>query len=182
MDISSRLDSEYLAAQNLLPEGLLDFADLSESRKRKKDRRTSAPKPAMPPSVSIIDHFVEGIDGHSVTVRVYTPEAQRRNSPAFYWVHGGRLVLGDVPSNDPWCAEAAHELNVVVASVEYRLAPEFPYPIPLEDCYTGLTWLFQRAANFGIDSSKIAIGGNSAGGGLAAGLAMPAALDRFLNA
>jgi len=172
VDISSRLDSEHLAALDLLPDDLLDLADLAESRTRINDHWANAPEPPMPESVSIVDHLGEGVDGHSVMVRVYTPIAKRQNSPTFYWIHGGGLVLGDVSISDPWCAEVAQELNVVVASVEYRLAPEFPYPIPLEDCYTGLTWLFQSAAALSIDVSRIAIGGGSAGGGLAAGLAM----------
>jgi len=130
------------------------------------------PKPEMPPSVSIVDHFVDGFDGHPLMVRLYTPDTDRPNSPGFYWVHGGGLILGDVSSTDPWCAEVACELDVVVASVEYRLAPESPYPIPLEDCYAGLAWFFDQAATSSIDSSKIAIGGGSAGAGLAAGLAM----------
>jgi len=126
----------------------------------------------MPSTVSIVDHLVNGFDGHSVMIRVYTPDAAKTNGPGFYWVHGGGFVVGDVSTGDPWCVEVAQELNLVVASVEYRLAPENPYPIPLEDCYTGLTWLFRSATALGIDRSRIAIGGSSAGGGLAAGLAI----------
>jgi acetyl esterase/lipase len=63
-------------------------------------------------------------------------------------------------------------LGAVVASVEYRVAPEFPYPIPMEDCYSGLEWFFAKADEFGVDPNRIALGGASAGGGLAAGLAL----------
>jgi acetyl esterase/lipase len=74
--------------------------------------------------------------------------------------------------NDDFCAAIADELGIVVASVEYRLAPEHPYPAPLEDCYAGLTWFAAAAPEFGADASNLAIGGASAGGCLAAGLAL----------
>ncbi|GMQ93855.1 MAG: alpha/beta hydrolase [Acidimicrobiia bacterium] len=171
-DVSSRLDSEHLAALNLLPSSLLDLTDLAESRKRINGRWAAMPKPEIPASVSIVDHLVEGFDGHPLMVRLYKPDTERPSSPGFYWVHGGGLILGDVSNSDPWCAEVACDLDVVVASVEYRLAPEFPYPIPLEDCYAGLTWFFDHATATGMNGSRIAIGGSSAGAGLAAGLAM----------
>jgi acetyl esterase/lipase len=82
------------------------------------------------------------------------------------------MVLGDVAMSDDSCAAMAHELKIVVASVEYRLAPEHPFPAPLEDCYAGLAWLSACADERGVDRARIAIGGPSAGGGLAAGLAL----------
>ena len=77
------------------------------------------------------------------------------------------MIAGSVEMSDPNCAAIASRLRVVVGSVEYRLAPEHPYPEPLEDCYTGLQWMWTRAA-------ELAIGGASAGGGLAASLALMA--------
>lgn len=172
VDISARLDSVHDAALASLPNGLLDLTDLADARKRLNARRAAMPIPELPASVSITDHLVDGFDGHSLMVRVYRSDTERTNKPGFYWTHGGGLILGDVSSSDPWCAEIAHKLGVVVASVEYRLAPEFRYPIPLEDCYAGLIWFFENAPAFGIDNTRIAIGGGSAGAGLTAGLAM----------
>ncbi len=115
-----------------------------------------------PPGVSIVrlDH---------ISIRLHTPAEQQTPGPVFLWIHGGGYVLGTASQDDPLCAQVARNLGVTVAAVDYRLAPRFPYPIPLEDCYDALAWL---AAQPFTDPSRIAIGGASAGGGLAAGLAL----------
>ncbi len=82
------------------------------------------------------------------------------------------MVLGKVEHDDDLCMARAERLRAVVASVEYRLAPEHPFPAPVEDCYAGLKWFAGQADGFGVDRGRIAIGGASAGGGLAAGLAL----------
>jgi acetyl esterase/lipase len=107
-----------------------------------------------------------------VVVRLYRPAQLVIPAPALLWIHGGGMVLGDLDMDDDWCASTAAQVGIVVASVDYRLAPEHPFPSPLEDCYTGLRWLTHQAQALGIDSSRIAIGGASAGGGLAAGLGL----------
>lgn len=104
-----------------------------------------------------------------VSVHVFRPAAARPRTPALLWIHGGGMVLGDAAQDSALCRRIADELNVVVVSVEYRLAPEHPFPTPLEDCYTALRWL---AAQPDIDPARIAIGGQSAGAGLAAALAL----------
>jgi acetyl esterase/lipase len=87
-------------------------------------------------------------------------------------MHGGGYVFGTYAGDDPrfdrWCKQ----LNCVGISVEYRLAPETPYPGPIEDCYAGLVWAYREAANLNIDPTRLGIGGASAGGGLAAALAL----------
>lgn len=95
--------------------------------------------------------------------------ANQNGRPALLWIHGGGMVIGHARMDARFCAHVARELGMIVASVEYRLAPEHPYPTPLEDCYTALSWL---AAQPDVDPARIAIGGASAGGGLAAGLAL----------
>ena len=92
----------------------------------------------------------------------------RRSRPALLWMHGGGYVIGNAAQDDDLCRAYVDRLGVVVASVDYRLAPRHPYPAPLEDCYSVLTWL---AGLPGVDPHRIAIGGASAGGGLAAALA-----------
>jgi acetyl esterase/lipase len=106
---------------------------------------------------------------HGVTVRLFRPRTPRPAAPALLWIHGGGFVIGSAAQDDAQCRRFAERLNIVVASVDYRLAPEHPFPIPLEDCYTALAWLARRDD---VDSGRIAIGGASAGGGLAAGLAL----------
>lgn len=104
-----------------------------------------------------------------VSVRVFRPVTARHPAAALLWIHGGGLVIGDAAQDDRACRRWADQLGIVVASVEYRLAPEHPFPIPLEDCYTALRWL---AGQPHVAADRIAIGGASAGGGLAAALAL----------
>jgi acetyl esterase/lipase len=104
-----------------------------------------------------------------VGVRLYRPAGTTAATPALLWIHGGGYVLGTAAQDDLLCRRFVKTLGISVASVDYRLAPEYPYPAPLEDCYTALTWL---AGLPGVDGDRIAIGGASAGGGLAAALAL----------
>ena len=107
----------------------------------------------------------------TASVRLYgwTPEGPPR--PAMLWIHGGGYVLGSAAQDDEVCTYLSAHVGIPVASVEYRLAPEHPFPAPLDDCYEALCWLARQAS---IDESRLAIGGASAGGGLAAALALMA--------
>lgn len=107
--------------------------------------------------------------GSGAGVRLFRPVGATEPTPALLWIHGGGYVVGDARQDDPICGRFSRRLGITVASVEYRLAPEHPYPVPLEDCYSALTWLFSLP---GVDPGRIAIGGASAGGGLAAALAL----------
>ena len=100
--------------------------------------------------------------------RLYRPADSDRPSPALLWIHGGGYLLGSPEQDDALCRRYVGRLGIVVAAVRYRLAPQHPYPIPVEDCYQVLTWL---AGLPGVDRDRIAIGGASAGGGLTAALA-----------
>ncbi len=101
-------------------------------------------------------------------VRLFRPASAAEPTPALVWIHGGGYVMGSAAQDDALCRRFSTRLGVTVASVDYRLAPEHPYPAPLEDCYAALTWL---AGLNSVDSRRVAIGGASAGGGLAAALA-----------
>jgi acetyl esterase/lipase len=107
--------------------------------------------------------------GSGVRVRLHRPVGVEQPAPALLWIHGGGYVIGSAQQDDELCRRFARALGVTVAAVDYRLAPEHPYPAPLEDCYAALTWL---AALPAVDPARIAIGGASAGGGLAAALAL----------
>ena len=102
-------------------------------------------------------------------MRLHRPAGVSQPGPALLWIHGGGYVIGTAQQDDELCRRFARALGVTVAAVDYRLAPEHPYPTPLEDCYAALTWL---AALPAVDPARIAIGGASAGGGLAAALAL----------
>lgn len=106
---------------------------------------------------------------NSVSVRVWRPRSRTDPSPALLWIHGGGMVMGSAAQDNRFCRRLSEKLNIFVSSVEYRLAPEHPFPAPLEDCYQALVWL---AAQPDIDPARIAIGGASSGGGLAAALAL----------
>ncbi|MDE3205504.1 MAG: alpha/beta hydrolase [Acidobacteriota bacterium] len=116
------------------------------------------------------DHRVPGTP--EVPVRVHRARGAEGLLPCVYSIHGGGYVMGSYDMDDArfdsWCPE----LGVVGVSVEYRLAPEVPYPGPLEDCYRGLRWVHDRAEELGIDRDRIGVAGGSAGGGLAAALAL----------
>ena len=107
-----------------------------------------------------------------VVVRVHRPKGATGALPCVYSIHGGGYIIGSYEMDDAkfdvWCRQH----NIVGVSVEYRLAPETPYPGPLEDCYAGLKWTYDRAGEIGVDPNKIGITGVSAGGGLCAGLAL----------
>ncbi|GLK27949.1 esterase [Agromyces luteolus] len=139
-----------------------------------------APKTAEGVGFERVDFVVPGTG-----VRVFTPtdaatsvapeatsaESESGARGALLWIHGGGLVIGAAAQDDPWCARLAERLGIVVVSVEYRLAPEHPFPAPLDDCVAAWQWLQDAAAARGIDPARVAVGGQSAGGGLAAALA-----------
>jgi acetyl esterase/lipase len=107
-----------------------------------------------------------------VAVRIYQPTNRPDTLPAILWMHGGGYVLGSVEKDDLLAKNLAKAVQCVVVSVEYGLAPENSFPAPLEDCYAALKWLSTHSDELGVEKSRIAIGGGSAGGGLAAGLAL----------
>ena len=110
--------------------------------------------------------------GHIIDLRICRPADVCGPQPIFYWMHGGGYVMGSARQGDAFTLRAASELGMFAVSVEYRLAPETPYPGPLEDCYEGLAHLAENAGALNLDTDKIIIGGVSAGGGLCAGLGL----------
>jgi acetyl esterase/lipase len=114
----------------------------------------------------VIEQAIPGAPG----VRVHRPE-QNRSRAALLWIHGGGLVMGAAKQDDRLCGATAAELGIVVVAADYRLAPEFPFPTPLDDCHLAWTWLLRNAARLGVDPGRVIVGGQSAGGGLAAALA-----------
>ena len=116
----------------------------------------------------------DGGGGPDVRALLYRPSAEAASGAGYLHIHGGGYVLGTPESSDLVNLEICARLGVVVLSVDYRLAPEHPIPAPLDDCYTGLAWLHAQAPALGVDRDRIGIGGESAGGGLAAALAIKA--------
>lgn len=171
MDVRDLVDPAYveiLTAMAAAPAP--DWSDPVAVRER---TRAAFPPAPIPEGVSHRDHVAPGLDGApGVTVRVYRPAGQAGPLPCVYWIHGGGYMGGSYDGNNDLCSSWVQELNCVVASVEYRLAPENPYPAPLDDCYAGLRWLLAEARALQVDPGRVAIAGGSAGGGLAAALAL----------
>lgn len=117
------------------------------------------------------DSIVPGPDDNTVPVRVYTPEGDGP-FPVLVWMHGGGFLLGDVDSYDPVCRVLAEELGCIVVAPDYRLAPEHKFPAGLEDCYAVTEWAASRAEMLGGDPDQIVVGGDSAGGNLAAAVSL----------
>ncbi|MEU9117676.1 alpha/beta hydrolase [Streptomyces sp. NPDC048483] len=121
------------------------------------------------------DRTVPGPQGApDISLLILRPAGEPGPLPALYMMHGGGMIVGDRRSGALGFLELARELRTVVVSVEYRLAPEDPHPAPVEDCYAGLLWTAAHAADIGVDPGRIVVAGASAGGGLAAAVALMA--------
>lgn len=123
------------------------------------------------PNVSTEDVLIDG-PGGKLALRIYRPATPAPSRPGIYFIHGGGMVLGDLEINDPTAVMLCEALGAVVVSVDYRLAPENPYPAGLDDCVAGLTWSAGHAGELGIDAERLALYGGSAGGNLAIATAM----------
>jgi acetyl esterase len=113
-------------------------------------------------------------DAPQVTVLIYTPKASTSPLPAMVYFHGGAFVIGDLYLEESRCLRLAADGGCVVVSVDYRLAPENPFPAGVEDCYGALVWVAAHAGELGVDVDRMAVGGASAGGALAAAVAQMA--------
>jgi acetyl esterase/lipase len=123
------------------------------------------------PGVFAENIHVPGRDDRTrIRLRVYKPESVAPPTPVLVWLHGGGYVLGRPEIHEATCAQHVRELGITVVSVDYRCAPEHPFPAGLEDSYSALKWVESHSQELGIDAKRIAIGGASAGGGLAASL------------
>jgi acetyl esterase/lipase len=153
------LDPEIAAALGAMPIGEISAETLRQFRIDFES----------PPSdvVERADHLVDG-----VRVRVHRPTGAEGLRPCLFSMHGGGYVIGTYAIDDAMFDRLCPTVGIVGVSVDYRLAPETAYPGPLEDCYQALAWTFEHADELGIDASCIGVGGVSAGGGLAAALAL----------
>lgn len=167
--LSYRFDPELAAVIPLLPADEPD--DPAAMRAMLAQMIAQLPAPDTT-GLRIENREIPGRNGDpAIPIRIYWPE-QRSAPAAVYSVHGGGFIAGDLETEHGLAVTMARELGVVVVAVDYRLAPETPFPGPLEDIYTGLVWTADHAGELGIDPRRIAIQGTSAGGGLCAALAL----------
>ena len=116
-------------------------------------------------------HEIREVDAGGITCRLYRPSASN-NLGLMVFFHGGGWVIGDLNSHDGVCRSLANKSGHAILSVDYRLAPEHKFPAAFDDCASALKWAHANAASLGIDNSRIAVGGDSAGGNLAAAVAL----------
>ena len=165
------IDPELAPWISMLPS--IDLIDVHESRRLCAELVAQAAAYAPSAPVAVVDHVVPGRDGGAeVPVRVYRPEVGASVLPGLVYFHGGGFVTGNVGMFDEDCVRIAADVGVVVVSVEYRLAPEHRFPAGVEDCYAATVWAADHAEELRIDSQRLGIGGESAGGGLTAAVAL----------
>jgi acetyl esterase len=166
------IDPELQPWVAMLPE--IDLADIVASRTQSDELISHLPPVQVPDGIGIREVSIPGRDGApDVRARVYAPiEASDSLRPGYVQIHGGGFVLGDLDMFEQAPVDIAATCGAVVVAPDYRLAPEHPFPAGLEDCYATLEWLAANADELGVDRDRIAVGGESAGGGLAAGVAL----------
>jgi acetyl esterase/lipase len=170
------IDPELEAVLDFMP--VIDLEDPVEAR-REFEKLIVAMRTPMPEEkqLDIEDRMIPGSEGDpEVSVRVYRPKAVAADLgttvPGILQIHGGGFIVGSVEAEHAGAVLTAAHLGAVLVSVEYRLAPEHPYPAGLHDCYAALCFVHAEAAALGVDPERIALTGASAGGGLAAATAL----------
>jgi acetyl esterase len=151
---------------------LPDVSTLSPSAARRLSAERRARFPPGP-DAKVEDALAASAHG-AVPVRIYRPLAAGAPLPVLMWFHGGGFVLGGLTESDADCRDLATRTGCAVVSVGYRLAPEHPFPAGSDDCFAATTWVAEHGAALGVDASRIAVGGDSAGGNLAAAVALMA--------
>ena len=165
------VDREIAPIIDLFPRVDLDSAPIAAIRAKAAETYAFLPSPVIAPEKLSVPSIHGGPD---IPVFLYRPSTSRPGSGAILHIHGGGMVMGSVEQMQAGPAALAAAAGVPVASVEYRLAPEHPFPAPQEDCHSALAWLAHQAGALGFDASRIVVAGESAGGGLAAALAIMA--------
>ncbi|MEZ5249868.1 MAG: alpha/beta hydrolase [Ilumatobacteraceae bacterium] len=140
-------------------------------RKLRMARRLLSRPGPLRPGVAVRETIAQMPGGDPVRVLLYERPERVRPSGALVWIHGGGFVMGVPEGDHEFCSRVADELDVLVLNVDYRLAPEHPFPAGLDDCLVALDWLHDRCDELGLDPNRFAVGGASAGAGLAASVA-----------
>lgn len=165
------VDPEIAPLLDLFPRVELDAAPIADIRASAAKSYAILPPPVIAPERLSVPSIHGGPD---IPVFLYRPPATKPGGGAILHIHGGGMVMGSVEQMQAGPAILAATAGVPVASVEYRLAPEHPFPAPQEDCHSALTWLAGQAEALNFDARRIVVAGESAGGGLAAALAIMA--------
>ena len=174
MSLWDRIDAESKppleALWEAMPGGFNSISDIVARRAAMSASRAAIPKGSFP-QLQVAEYQYPGPE-NELTLRLYRPEAAAADSPGLIYIHGGGMIMGDLESQDENMRQAATELGMPIASIDYRKAPEHPYPAAPEDCYAGVCWVFDNAADLGMNANNIGLMGASAGGGLALAVAL----------
>lgn len=168
--IEPRFHPELRRAAFFIPQFSLGPASSGLIRALRK--RCPLAKPPRLADISIYDEYIDQPGGESLRMRIYAPIPSLGPRPALLWMHGGGFVIGHPEQDQSRIIQLCRSLNIVVAAIAYRLGPDNPFPAPLDDCYAALAWLHENVGSLNIDRTRIAVGGVSAGGCLAAALAL----------
>jgi acetyl esterase/lipase len=122
--------------------------------------------------IEVSEHAITSGDGRAIRIRAYVPRIARERLPALVYFHGGAFIVGDLETDDRECRLTCMQAECAVLSVDYRLAPEHPFPAGVEDGFRALLWAAEGAEPLGIDGRRLAVGGASAGGCIAASVAL----------
>jgi len=173
MDTRHLIDPELLVGLERMPSFDFSTEGLPQIRAGLAEMLRQQSAAAPPSDVRVEELRIPGPSGApDVRVLIYSPPSASALRAGYLQIHGGGYVLGSPEMNEIQNKALVSEIGCVVVSVDYRLAPETPHPGPVEDCYAALKWLHDNADGLGVDPGRIAIGGESAGGGLAAALAL----------
>ncbi len=172
--MNHNIDPELTPILEFIPE--LSIANLASARSGFLELTRQMSADLDRSGVTVVNRDIPGPGGApAVPVRIYTPEGLDATVPGLLHIHGGGFVIGNLDSEEGSCLALCRDLGIVIVSVDYRLAPESPFPGGLEDCYAALCWTADHAAELHIDPQRLGIIGMSAGGGLSAATALLAA-------
>lgn len=160
-------------ALNQLPIDLPETLSEEQIKEIREMQQIPLPEEIKPKIYKSEDKVIPGPDGE-IPIRIYTPQEQLEKYKGIVAFHGGGWSIGSIESHDGAFRLLANKTGAKVISVDYRLAPEHPFPTGIEDCYAALQWVFQHAEELQIDETKIAIAGDSAGGNISASLTLMA--------
>jgi len=169
MNYRDRIHPDLLELYDSGADFQFDFPDFVRNFLEEEFKTIGLPKCD---SVQVTEQYISGKNGENdIYIRIYRP-SDSGIKPGLLWIHGGGYIGGLIKRDEGLCIRFANEAKCCVVSVEYHLAPEYPFPRPLDDCYSALTWFYNNAAELNVDKTRIAVAGNSAGGGLTAALSL----------
>lgn len=174
LSIDLLADAEFKSFLDKFSEHFKSISHLSLDEQRRLDAEFIRQQNICDESIQHIQNIeIVGKENHKIPVRIYIPKDSRK-LPVMMYFHGGGWVFGGIEEADAVCRRLANHFGCLVVSVGYRLAPEFPFPTPLEDCYAATKWMATNAHIYGGDKQNVIVSGESAGGNLAAAVALMA--------